>query len=527
MNIKTIYAAAATLTLLAAGGCKEDEISISDSITRPINVAAPLVKSESTAKSLAEKWLDGTTWEVDDNGILRLVYLSKDSATAADALRLSDATFGADAYATPDETQATFRTTIWDTEEGQRIDQLTLNGGTLSFYCAATQSAGKARLTVQDKNGTVRNAAGSELATEWDLADGTSQSVDMAGYIVSPLETSDGHWYVNVVVTLSGISSTTPVSLSGSMTGMKVAEAVGYFGNHYVINDHTTVRVTAFDRNKFPDGVEFKGSFVDIDVSSTIGAPLKWKMSDIVYTGKNDKKTTLDYNPGVIEFTQQSYSDYLATKTLTPQTRSFHIDETNSNIYDAVNSHSAIYEFSETLEANPDGKADGKVNFVTSESAFSAQVRTTIPFRVRVTDLTYDETLDLDFRDLFEDENIDYVDSIRIRIVTDNGLPLKARAQGYFTADGESVGQLFDEPEIICETAQLDANDIVTASTHKETTRTLTHDEVRKYYDLGVDKIAFHSIVTTEDTGDRFVDIYAKYTLDWKVTMVIYSSAKD
>lgn len=517
----------AALALTAAWGCKEDDIDVSDKYDRPVNAAAPIIKGQGTATAIAERWLSGTKWERGDDGLLRTVYTSRDSATADDALKMADATFGIDTHATDEESEATVSTTPWDTVEGQKIMSLTLKSGTLRIASAATPYAGRARLRLMDREGVVRDGGGDEVGAEWALADGTDTEVDLSGVTIKPILTDDGHWHIDVAVGLTGADDGAPLMVCGTLEGLKVSDAYGYFGNHLMLSDNTTVRVVAFDRNDFPEGVEFKGAEADVSLSSTVGAPLRWEMGDLTFTDKAGKSTSLGYTPGTVDFGQQSFADYWETGTLRPQTRTFHIDESNSNIYAAINAHPVKYEYTQSLVANPDGASLTETNFVGRESGFSSEVRTTIPMWVRIKRLTYDDGVDMDFRDIFDDDNVDYVDSIRIRITTDNGLPLKAYAQGYFTANKEAVGKLFDDRTVICQTAQMGADDKVTAPTHTEATCTLTHEDVRRYYDMGVDRLAFECVVTTEDTGDRFVKIFADYAVKWKVTMDITSSAKE
>lgn len=530
MNHKIRIASCATaLLIMAAGGCKDEDIDVSDKYDRPVNAAAPIINGRGTATAIAERWLSGTRWETDADGLLQTVYTSRDSANADDALKMADATFEIGTYATPTDGayETTVPTTIWDTVDGQRIESLTFKSGKLTIYSAATPYPGKARLRLMDRGGVVRDAQGAEVGAEWDLADGTHTELDMSGLTVKPIVTDEGHWHLNIAVSLAGAADGAPLRVSGKFGGLRVSEAYGYFGNHLMLSDNTTVRVVAFDRDDFPAGVEFKGSYADVSLSSTIGAPLRWEMGDLTFTDNAGKTTSLGYSPGPVDFSQQSFANYRETGVLAPQTRTFHIDESNSNIFNAINAHPTKYEYTQSLVANPDGASLIETNFVGRESGFSSEVRTTIPMWVRIKKLTYDDGVDLDFRDIFDDDNVDYVDSVKIRITTDNGLPLKAYAQGYFTARKEAVGKLFDDLTVICQTAQLDSDDRVVAPTHTEVTCTLTHDDVRKYYDMGVDKISMNCVVTTEDTGDRFVKIFADYAVKWKVSIDITSSAKD
>lgn len=537
MKAKKHFVLAAALLLLAAGGCKEDDIYVSDKFDRPLNAAAPIVKIEGTAKGAMERWMKNTKWEADDDGLLYLIYTSTDSANATDAVKLADISFANKGTATPDpgKTESSlqpFRTSYWDSVDGQRFDYIKLAGGTLKVNSPAIAgAAGKAILRVRDKNRiiTEKNDKGEDvraMGVEWKLADGLDSSIDLAGFEVEPLKTADGHYYVNVVVQLNDVTGPVDIEVSGVYEDMTIAEARGYFGNHYMISDKSRMTVSAFDETDYSQGIEFWDSKVDVTLSSTVGAPLQWDLSDITYYDGRDKQSGTLATARSFNLPQQSYADFASTGTLTPQSQTLQFNQDNSKIFDAVNSHPRYYDFLQSLVANPDGEVDGETNFVTADSYFKSQVTTTIPLWVRITKLTYNETADFDFQDIFDDENIEYVDTLKLKITSDNGMPVRCYAQGFFMADGKAVGELFDDYTLVALTAPLDANDLVTGISHKETIKTLTQADIHKYYDLGVDKIYFDCYVTTEDTEDRFVKIFSHYTTQIKLSVEISSSVK-
>ena len=84
-----------------ASGCKEDEIELNDDYNRPFNIAAPIINAESSAKALAEKWLSGTSWTTDEDGVLMTTYTSADSAKAENILKLNDLSFYASGVLAP------------------------------------------------------------------------------------------------------------------------------------------------------------------------------------------------------------------------------------------------------------------------------------------------------------------------------------------------------------------------------------------------------------------------------------------
>ncbi len=526
------YIAAIGLAAALATGCKEDEIIVDDNFDRPINAAAPILKSESTAKALVEEWLSGTQWYADEEGVLYTTYTSADSVCASDVLRLNDIKCGAQSPLTSalGTTQSQiFISEPLNSEPNQRFDYIRIKEGYLNLNAPASTASGHAVLSLMDKNGVVKDVNGQDFSVSWELNQGTSQVVKLDNFIITPIE-QDGNWVVKTLVTITNLSNADGATLEFSYTSSNVTigEARGYFGNIVVLNDNTTTSIAAFDRSNFPDEVYFKGVHNDFAISSTIGVPLEWRMGTITFTDKNSKDLALDYDFGSNIFPQQSYADYVENKILTPQTKEININEENSNIQDVVNIHPTHYAYGVHVIANPNGEVEGETNFVTEDSKFLSEMTTTIPLWMKVDNMEREDHMDFDFDDIFGDDNIDYVDTIKIIMKSVNGLPLKASAQAYFTKGKTRVAPLFPEAQVLCVAPELDSNDKVKAPSTKVTVATLTHDQAKLYYEAGVNKLYFESVITTtDDYGEKYVKFYKDYNLEFKISVEIVSSAKD
>lgn len=522
------------LAALAAAGCKEDDIDISDEFNRPLNAAAPIVLAQSSALSLAERWLSGTEWFAGEDGTLTTTYISRETASADDILKLQDMVLNINESLLPTGEPMSFvrPTSYWDNVEGQRLDEVVVKSGTIHLVAPASEATGTVTMTLMDRNGDIKDESGNVLQTTWELSEGTTQDIDLTGYIISPIGTEEEpvHWYLNTRFDLTNMSPTMGASFEARYTtdAIRARKAHGFFGNHIVLSDLSNVGLTVFDDDNRTDGVDFCGMSADVTLNSTVGTPLLWDMSSIRFSDSDSAVHTLEYKNGSMaqSMGQQSYDDFLKSGILKPQSSSIHIDDSNSNISECFSRHPSKMSYDVDLIANPYGEVAGETNFVTEESGFEAEVKLTVPLWVRIRELIRHDEVELNLDDLFDDENIDYVDSVKISIITDNGLPMKLYVQGYFRAGDEVVGQLFDEMKVACGTAPLDANDKVTGTTHNVLNGLLTYEQVKRYYDQGVDNLMIETKVTTEDTGDRFVKIHKDYTIKGKVTAEVVSSAK-
>lgn len=515
------------LPLFAAailGGCKEDDIVVGDSYDRPINVAAPVVNAKSTSMDLMRRWLGGTEWYADDEGVLYTTSEKSYTLTADELLNSDGIKFYVNQTLPAGFKNSFSVESVINSQADQRIDKIKVLSGWLVIYSPAYETVGTARLTIDE----VVDPQGNKLAKDWDLASGLNAKIDLSGYVITPKQ-STGKSYLKPTVAVSNRGSSSIDFVLEAMTSeFKVDEATGYFGRQVLLDESTSVRIVAFDRDDFPEGMFFKGTSADVTLTSTIGAPLYWKMGTMSFMSRDGKSTNLDYSAEAKQISQQSFADFTQNDTLKEQTLSIHVDEDNSNIGEIINSHPAKYSYSMDLIANPDGEVAGETNFVTSNSVIKTDVDVVLPLWMRITSLDREEMLDLDFSDIFDDETIDYVDTMSIKLTVDNGLPIKIRAQAYFMVGDDVVaGKLFDEPTVIGDTPTLDSDDKVTAPAHTVVRQSVPGSDIKKYYEMGVDKLKFLLNITTEDTGDRYVKVYQDYKLTSKVSLDIASSIKD
>ncbi len=517
----------AMLPLFAAailGGCKEDDIEVGDSYDRPINVAAPVVNAKSTAMDLMRRWLGGTEWYADDEGVLYTTSEKSYTLTAEEILKSDGINFNANQTLPAGFKNSFSVESVLNSQEDQRIDKIKVLSGYLVIYSPAYETTGTARLTLDE----VVDSQGNKLAKDWDLSSGINAKVDLSGYIITPKQSTGKSYLTPTIAVNNRGSESIDFSVEAMTVDFKVDEATGYFGRQVLLDEDTSVRIVAFDRDDFPEGMFFKGTSADVTLASTVGAPLYWKMGTLNFYSRDGKSTALDYSPEAKQIEQQSFADFSQSGSLKEQTLSIHLDDDNSNIEELLNAHPAKYSYSMDLVANPDGEVSGETNFVTSNSSIVTDVNVVLPLWFRISSLDREEMLDLDFSDIFDDETIDYVDTVSIKLTTDNGLPIKIRAQAYFMVGDDVVaGKLFDDFTVIGETPTLDSDDKVTAASHTVVRQPVLGSDIKKYYELGVDKLKFLLNVTTEDTGDRYVKVYQDYKLNSKVSLDIASSIKD
>lgn len=525
------------LTALAAAalvGCKEDDVVIDDTYDRPLNAALPIVFGESTAKSLMEEWLDDTKWYADDEGLL-YVNNSYETRYNCDALlHLNDINLGMDLdlgmldEASPDHQVDVSTKQAINRISDQRLDEIVIKNGTLNVVAAPTSADGSATLTYPE----ILNAKGETLKISWNMKDGVWDAVDMTNFVVHPINTEEGCFITcQLHITDLDTHGTTgeTVTLLNYATDMNVKSSYGYFGSYTLYDEENLSTLNIFNRDDFPAEIDFKNTLVDLTVANNVGANFLWEYEKMQFYTEhpdepNSKAFKLDYPIDHQTFTQQPYDDYIATGIAEEVVVKQHADNENSNIADIINQHPKYYSLYTKLTCNPEGNLG--TNFITDTTYFRTKVVSTTPLEVRVRYMERRERIDVDLQDLFDDGNIDYVESITLKIETNNGYPFKGRAQFFVMAGDVQVDSLLEQRELFLETAQLDANLMVTAPTKHVLEVTMDHDQVVEYYNMGVDAIDLFAVLTTEDTGDNYVKILDRYKSTTKISCEITSRAK-
>ncbi len=408
-------------------------------------------------------------------------------------------------------------------DDSQRFDTLIISKSTMTVKAAKLDVDGNGTMTFPEmtKNGKA-------LEVKWKLNEGTEQTIDVAGYKIVPKHSTGTSYMTNNIVlegTASASSTTSHLNIEMTMTDIVPQVIFGYFGTKNALNRQSVMNINFFQSHEFPDEVEFTGAFINLDVNNWTGTPFNLKMDDrfIVKSNKDSLPVSLlKDNPLYIE--QIDYTDYRADGKYNPKHNYFLIDTTNSNLNAILNCSPNSYDYTLEITTNPNGEQSE--NFLTEESKLLADVQLYIPFWLKITDLTREDTIDFDLNNIILDaDNAKYVDSITLYFDFDNGFPITLWSQAYLVDEKNMVvDSLFNGREQLWNTPQLDQNKRVSKWTATHSRVTMDNEKIVDCSKKNVKKIILHTgISTTGAKTNQYLKFYKEYGLTMNLSFEVLS----
>jgi hypothetical protein len=519
--------------LLAMAGCMKDDVEIDEfKYTRMPNLAAPVfyanVDYNGIFKHLAKnKPQNNAKVEFDNDGLIYLTYKKNYDVSWNSVADINDIYWSNNqlfpTVAGKKVSQRVSDQIKMNADDSQRFDTLIISKSTMTVKAAKLDVDGNGTMTFPEmtKNGKA-------LEVKWKLNEGTEQTIDVAGYKIVPKHSTGTSYMTNNIVlegTASASSTTSHLNIEMTMTDIVPQVIFGYFGTKNALNRQSVMNINFFQSHEFPDEVEFTGAFINLDVNNWTGTPFNLKMDDrfIVKSNKDSLPVSLlKDNPLYIE--QIDYTDYRADGKYNPKHNYFLIDTTNSNLNAILNCSPNSYDYTLEITTNPNGEQSE--NFLTEESKLLADVQLYIPFWLKITDLTREDTIDFDLNNIILDaDNAKYVDSITLYFDFDNGFPITLWSQAYLVDEKNMVvDSLFNGREQLWNTPQLDQNKRVSKWTATHSRVTMDNEKIVDCSKKNVKKIILHTgISTTGAKTNQYLKFYKEYGLTMNLSFEVLS----
>ncbi len=518
--------------LLAMAGCMKDDVEIDEfKYTRMPNLAAPVfyanVDYNGIFKHLAKnKPQNNAKVEFDNDGLIYLTYKKNYDVSWNSVADINNIYWSNNqlfpTVAGKKVSQRVSDQIKMNADDSQRFDTLIISKSTMTVKAAKLDVDGNGTMTFPEmtKNGKA-------LEVKWKLNEGTEQTIDVAGYKIVPKHSTGTSYMTNNIVlegTATASSTTSHLNIEMTMTDIVPQVIFGYFGTKNALNRQSVMNINFFQSHEFPDEVEFTGAFINLDVNNWTGTPFNLKMDDrfIVKSNKDSLPVSLlKDNPLYIE--QIDYTDYHADGKYNPKHNYFLIDTTNSNLNAILNCSPNSYDYTLEITTNPNGEQSE--NFLTEESKLLADVQLYIPFWLKITDLTREDTIDFDLNNIILDaDNAKYVDSITLYFDFDNGFPITLWSQAYLVDEKNMVvDSLFNGREQLWNTPQLDQNKRVSkwAATHSRVT--MDNEKIVDCSKKDVKKIILHTGISTTGAPNQYLKFYKEYGLTMNLSFEVLS----
>lgn len=521
IGTKILLLACTALLVGCLGDPEIDEIKYS----RVPDVAVPVFHSDVDYNGIfthlaKNKPQNDAKVRFDDDGFIYLIY-SKDYSVSWDSVADVSSIHWNTSQMYPTKKGLTLTDSIrLNSDPTQRFDSVVIAQSTMTIRVGKQSVTGKGKLTFPEltKNGK-------PIEIEWQLDEGTKQTIDLEGYRIVP-QHAPGLSYMTANVTISGTEKNA-VSFSQLDIEMKMTKIVprvifGYFGNKVVFESPTSMELSFFRSHDFPDEVLFTGAFINLDVNNWTGTQFDLKMED-KYLVKRDRDSLPIHilQDSALYIDQINYTDYRADGNYTPRHNYFQIDSTNSDVNAILSSDPNNYDYRLRIVSNPHGET--KENFVTAQADLVAKVEMFIPFWLQINELVRHDTIDFDINNIILDaDNANYIDSIVLHFDFDNGFPITLWSQAYFVDEHyDVVDSLFKRNETMWESPVFDNNYRVSEWTRTEKRTTMGSEQIRYCSERNVKKILLKTSMSTIDNPNRYYKFYKEYglTMDFSFEM--------
>lgn len=203
-------------------------------------------------------------------------------------------------------------------------------------------------------------------------------------------------------------------------------------------------------------GLYFDDPQITMTVSNSFGFPVKALVN--VFEVQTAGGTTLNFTSSILDagmlFNYPKLQEQGQSKTT-----SFVFNSGNSNVREIFNAQARRIVYDIDALSNPFLIPDSTF-FIAEQSGFTINVTVDLPLKGKVSDYPAERTFEINA------ENLKDLKEGVLRVETDNGLPLTARAQIYlYNGSGSLLDSVFAVPQDIFKSAKTNAQGIVTSNT--------------------------------------------------------------
>ena len=321
---------------------------------------------------------------------------------------------------------------VVETPPGALVDVIDLAEGQLTFTLTSTLGDEvEGQLTIPN----LVDGFGMPWSTVWNaavLSTGTyTVTEDLAGWRVLPenpnvQDTNLVRALFDVfVINDAGHTAVAGESLAAefAMEGLVFDRVEGDFGQSEIYLEQGTSTLAIFDDRFTTSGIEIEQATLSVEVENAFGMEVGLDSVDLhaIEDGVVISEFVTDA-PGLLI---PPASGSAASPSFTTWT----LDEENSNITSFFSVEPRQLELSAWVRSNPSGVEPSAPNFVDAEGYVTGRFRAEIPLALKVEQLDFIDTLNVDF-DLTETTS--ELDSASLRIIMHNGFPFGVALHAVF-----------------------------------------------------------------------------------------------
>ncbi|MGB1216567.1 MAG: hypothetical protein ACPG5P_01755 [Saprospiraceae bacterium] len=377
-----------------------------------------------------------TTVELDADGLVHLIYRGKFTQRSTD-----DILAGIPQLPVP--LTDTFVTLPYPSPAGMSLDFLILKTANINYSCRSNETE-DVDLMVEIPELTDPVTGNTYKHFNVITFDGSAPSngsgvMNLAGYKLQP--NAGGNITIRYVATKADGTRVLLSNFFSLFQNFQASYAEGYLGNQvYDDLDSDTIIIDFFDR-WISGGITFADPVININVENSFGFPVRSTFNTMGVWSEDGSITQL--NSAALSAGIDFAYPTLPNEVGEVKETSFQIDKDNSNIVSLFSTRPIAIDYNLEALGNPDNDTN-ITGFITDSSFFSVNVYVDLPIHATANLFTISSDIEIENA---IDEEYEYVDYLKLKIVTENRIPVEGALQFYFEDDmGNKLDSLFDVP---------------------------------------------------------------------------------
>lgn len=528
--IAMVLAAASVLT-----SCNKDYFEmekLSDEMELEPELVAPIAYGSMTLEDIVERIDSMGYTEVDEEGLIYLVYSDTAFSVMADTMvdipdklyseYYIDSEINVPIWLGSDigDTVHFYKTEKFEYEmEGNdRLDSVIIKGGQVVIDVASSfEHTGI--LTVSSSH--IRNVARDTFVSVFEISDMSGGFIDQQiyntdGYFLETSESNDTS-YIEINFDLALINSGNPINpddeceILTSFEDLDFYKVFGYIESRDLINEVGSIDIPLYENNPDLANLIFADPRINLFISNSVGVPMEVEMDSVIATSSRDGTRTELTFTGEYPFqigapTTEQMGERVESE--------ININRNTSNIDELLASAPSHMTYNVIGRTSPD--AGVSQHFVLDTSVLDLAMEFVMPLDFKCSEYSLEDTIEFGLGE----EGIDtsFVRQLEIDLTTLNELPLQMEVQVYFMDGSYTVlDSLFTDMSVLLEAATVDADGKLLQAMEETNTAAFSSDKLGKLEDTAYAVI--QARLLTSGGGDQFVKLYTHYTLDFELAI--------
>jgi len=487
-------------------------------------VAGPIAHADLSMSYLIKD--SKNIWKEYPDGLLSLIYRQNAiTDIAADIISVpdqqNDTTFNFSLSPAMQVGDSTFEYLVFDTQftghNGERLDSILIKNGLMEFEVTTDLNHdGYLEITIPSltKYGvTFRKRI--DFTYSGNSSTTVKVTASLEDYYLTLINTGGLHNYLKEYIKVSATKLATPdlspysFELKQSTKGLNYYLAMGYFHQHTINIDETSIPINLFD-NQTVSSIFIEDPHLIIKFHNSYGLPTDITMDEFYAEKDGVKKNITSSLLPTISINYPSFAQIGQSDTTT-----LHFNINNSNIKDIIAMNPKKIVFKGFAQTNPSGTPTD--NFILDTSKIMVDAELEIPMYGRALEFELRDTTAINTGDTPDYPN--EIKSITINLNSDNGFPIDVKLQLYMI---DSLDNIIDsvfksEGHLVAAAPIGPAPDYrVTSKQHNLARISLDQSQIDSYNKA--EGLILSARASTTDAGTKVVKLYSDYSVYMEVS---------